>query len=314
MNSSVTSISLSPDNTHAAISFDHSFHLYSLVSMKRVFQKDSLNYRINKCCVSEEGNMVALLSHPIIGIKSVYKVFVWGRLEDDFISELEFKEKIMNISISRDLLLVVMLNSICLCDITKGTQHHQIITADNPFGAGDIAESHNTMLIAVCGLQIGTLTVYECKKDSEPLTFRAHVHSVSAIKFSRDSSIIATAGEKGTLIRLFDSSTGGLLYVFRRGTLASRILSLAMAPSNSYLLAISESGTIHLFDSSIRKAENSEPQRAAIKHSVERDQHIIASVMLDDKFCMLTSSGHYFIFKKKGSSLEVESRVFLFAH
>lgn len=52
---------------------------------------------------------------------------------------------------------------------------------------------------------------------------QAHKSIVAAISFNQDGTKIATASKKGTLVRVFDVSSGQLLYELRRGTEHAKI-------------------------------------------------------------------------------------------
>lgn len=65
---------------------------------------------------------------------------------------------------------------------------------------------------------------------------------------SNDGSFVATASEKGTIVRLYKVADGKLLKEFRRGMKPVSITGLAFSSDNSLLLASSNTGTVHLFD------------------------------------------------------------------
>ncbi len=58
---------------------------------------------------------------------------------------------------------------------------------------------------------------------------------------------IATASDKGTLIRIFDTQTGKLLSELRRGTQPATIYSINFSADSSLVCASSSHGTIHIF-------------------------------------------------------------------
>ena len=60
---------------------------------------------------------------------------------------------------------------------------------------------------------------------------------------------LATASDKGTLIRIFDTENGKLLSELRRGTQAAIIYSINFSPDSSLVCASSSHGTIHIFAS-----------------------------------------------------------------
>ena len=58
---------------------------------------------------------------------------------------------------------------------------------------------------------------------------------------------LATASDKGTIVRIFEVATGTKLYQFRRGTYPTKIYSLRFSADDKYVLATSSSLTVHIF-------------------------------------------------------------------
>jgi len=64
---------------------------------------------------------------------------------------------------------------------------------------------------------------------------------------NNDGTIIATASETGTIIRVFSVPRGLKLYQFRRGTYPSTIYSMSFNLSSTLLCVSSTTDTIHIF-------------------------------------------------------------------
>jgi len=58
---------------------------------------------------------------------------------------------------------------------------------------------------------------------------------------------LATASEKGTLIRIHNTKDGSLLQELRRGTENHQILSVAFHPTSDWIACTSDTGTVHIF-------------------------------------------------------------------
>jgi WD40 repeat protein len=58
---------------------------------------------------------------------------------------------------------------------------------------------------------------------------------------------LATASDKGTLIRIYSTETGAFLAELRRGTEKAEIYSISFNPSSKFLACSSDRGTIHIF-------------------------------------------------------------------
>lgn len=76
----------------------------------------------------------------------------------------------------------------------------------------------------------------------------AHDGPLAALAFSPNGSRIATASEKGTVIRVFSVSDGSKLYEFRRGMKRCVAIScLAFSMCSQYLGCSSNTETVHVF-------------------------------------------------------------------
>lgn len=75
----------------------------------------------------------------------------------------------------------------------------------------------------------------------------AHRAPLSSIALNNDGTLLATASETGTIIRVFAVPRGTKLYQFRRGTYPSTIYSMSFNLSSTLLCVSSTSDTVHIF-------------------------------------------------------------------
>jgi WD repeat-containing protein 45 len=104
----------------------------------------------------------------------------------------------------------------------------------------------NTNVIATMGLTTGEIQIYHVE-DGDLLSIKAHKGDISCLALNRSGTMVATASSKGTLIRVFDTKEGQLLYEFRRGTSSSDINNLGFNHIGDLLLASTANGTIHIY-------------------------------------------------------------------
>ena len=92
-----------------------------------------------------------------------------------------------------------------------------------------------------------TLVDLDQMETVKPLEIKAHETALSCMTISLSGALLATASEKGTLVRVFDTETGYLLHEFRRGSQVANIYSINFNSHATLLCVSSDHGTIHVF-------------------------------------------------------------------
>ncbi len=93
----------------------------------------------------------------------------------------------------------------------------------------------------------GDVFLYDTLNLVEFQWINAHKSPLTALRFSLDGTMLATASETGTVIRVFRVPSGEKIYSFRRGSTSAAIYSLAFDEVGSMLAASSSTGTVHIF-------------------------------------------------------------------
>lgn len=135
--------------------------------------------------------------------------------------------------------------------------HHKGI---NPTGL--CALSLNSQLAyPVSAVGNGELQIYDCTNAKRRLRIRAHESPLAALSFSSNGLLLATASEKGTVIRVFCVTNGQRVHEFRRGV--KRYVSIASLNFSScaqYLSVSSNTETVHVFRIDPTAVETAERQ------------------------------------------------------
>ncbi|AAS50247.1 AAL119Wp [Eremothecium gossypii ATCC 10895] len=103
----------------------------------------------------------------------------------------------------------------------------------------------------------GDVIFFNLQTLQPTMVIEAHKGEIAALALSKDGTLLATASEKGTIIRVFSVETCTKVYQFRRGTYPTRIYSLNFSDDNEFLAASSSNKTVHIFKLGKPNAENS---------------------------------------------------------
>jgi WD40 repeat protein len=107
------------------------------------------------------------------------------------------------------------------------------------------------------------VNVYE---KNQSIKIQAHQAALSAMCLNYQGTILATASDRGTLIRIFSTATGKALHELRRGADKADIYSICFDMQSNWLACSSDRSTIHIF--SVKKKYDHE---AGIKLSDEEE-------------------------------------------
>eukprot|EP00842_Homolaphlyctis_polyrhiza_P006559 jgi/Hompol1/6904/HPOL_002771-RA len=166
------------------------------------------------------------------------------------ICELTFSTAILAIKLNRKRLIVMLEEHIYIYDIGNMKLMHTIDTSPNPNALCSLSPSSENCYFAYpsnASTSSGEVLIFDAINLQAVNIIQAHKSPLSCISFNFDGTMIATASDKGTVIRVFSVPQGQKLFQFRRGTYAARIYSMAFDLGNTFLAVSSDSDTVHIF-------------------------------------------------------------------
>src|ERR1700753_2880272 len=93
----------------------------------------------------------------------------------------------------------------------------------------------------------GEVLIYDANKLESVNVIEAHQSALSSLSVNNTGTMLASASEKGTIIRVFSIPSGERLFHFRRGTLPAQIYCMSFNATSSLLSVSSATETIHIF-------------------------------------------------------------------
>jgi len=223
------------------------FIIYNADPFKETFRRDFPNGGIGYVEMLFRCNILALVGGGTNPRYPPNKVMIWDDHQNRCIGELSFRSEVKAVKLRRDRVVVVLEHKIYVYDFSHLKLLDHIETIQNIKGLCALCPDPQNTVLVCPGLQKGYLRVelYDIKRMS---LIQAHEGSLGCFALSFDGKLLATASEKGTLIRIWDTATGKQIQELRRGADHAEIQSLCFSPkTSSYLAVSSDKGTIHIF-------------------------------------------------------------------
>lgn len=153
------------------------------------------------------------------------RVQIWEDLTKSVMLKLDFNYPVLGIRLRRDRIVVIMEKMIKVYTFTQNpTQLHIFETHTNPKGLCSLCPNSDSALLAFPWNKPGTVQLIDLgNADKNYLNITAHSSEIACMSLNNQGTRLATASEKGTLIRVFNTSNGEMLIELRRGSNYVRI-------------------------------------------------------------------------------------------
>ncbi|RTE71657.1 Autophagy-related protein 18 [Fusarium euwallaceae] len=254
-------ITFNQDHSCLAVGTSKGFRIYHTDPFSRIFSSDENNISIIEMLFST--SLVALVLSP-------RHLIIQNTKRASVICELTFPSAVLAVRLNRKRLAVVLEEEIYLYDISNMSLLHTIATSPNPTAICALSPSSENCFIAYPlpkpredpdarrPAHAPPQSTYVSPTSGEVLVFdtvalkavnviEAHRSPLCSICLNNEGTLLATASETGTIIRVFSVPKGQKLYQFRRGTYPSTIYSMSFNLSSTLLCVSSTSDTIHIF-------------------------------------------------------------------
>lgn len=185
------------------------------------------------------------------------KVMIWDDHQEKCIAELEFRSEVKAVKLRRDRIVVVLQNKVYVYNFADLKLLMDIETSPNPTGLSALSPASDKIVLAVPGATRGEIRVERQATSNDanaaapapnnPNFIVACQSQLSHIAIDVRGSRIASASEKGTIIRVFDGVSGTALDQFRRGSSQANVQCIAFNFDSTIIAVTSDKGTLHFF-------------------------------------------------------------------
>uniref|UniRef100_A0A669D775 WD repeat domain, phosphoinositide interacting 2 n=1 Tax=Oreochromis niloticus TaxID=8128 RepID=A0A669D775_ORENI len=269
------------DNTSLAVGTKSGYKFFSLSSVDKLeqiyecykctimlgalFLYSSADYLLQYWTDTEDVCIVERLFSSslvaIVSLKAPRKLKVCHFKKGTEICNYSYSNTILAVKLNRQRLIVCLEESLYIHNIRDMKVLHTIReTPPNPSGLCALSISNDNCYLAYPGsATIGEVQVFDTVNLRAANMIPAHDSPLAALAFDATGTKLATASEKGTVIRVFSIPEGQKLFEFRRGVKRCvSICSLAFSMDSLYLSASSNTETVHIFKLETQKEKPAE--------------------------------------------------------
>lgn len=239
-------VNFNQDSTSLAVGSKSGYCLYSLSNVDHLEQIYSNG--------TEDSYLVErLFSSSLVAVVSLAaprKLKVCHFKKGTEICNYSYSNTILAVKLNRVRLVVCLEESLYIHNIKDMKVLHTIRdTPPNPNGLCALSISNDNCYLAYPGSStIGEVQIFDTINMHAKTMIHAHDSPLAALAFSPNGCRIATASEKGTVIRVFSVTDSSKIYEFRRGVKRCvEISSLAFSMCGLYLCCSSNTETVHIF-------------------------------------------------------------------
>jgi WD40 repeat protein len=259
-------VSFNQDNSFFSVGTERGFRIYQTYPFTDPYEK-IMNGGIGVVEMLYKTNFLALMGggkNPKFNKKNL---IIWDDNENKIISELKFTTSIINIKLKKDLLFVVCQKRIYAFDFNTYEAIDTIDTGDNIKELIAINNSPELTILAYPSTKgVNKITIKNYKTKIF-FSFTAQDDSISKMSINNDGTLISTANNNGTIIRIHSCIDGAFLQEFKRGHEKAKINYICFDNDTKLMAVSSNRGTIHIFSmgSTIKKLKEHEKEKSKKK-------------------------------------------------
>lgn len=234
-----------------SIGHDNGFRVYSTDPLELRVKRDFSDGGIGTAEMLHRTNYLGLVGGGRNPKFPQNKVVIWDDSKTRVAVALEFLSPVLNVLLSRTSIVAILKNKVHLYAFTSPpTRLATYDTHDNPYGVGVLANN----VLAIPGPTVGRIQIIHISTshDSGPhlnvSLVNAHKTAIRSIALDMSGSLLASASETGTIIRIYSTENTALVHEVRRGIDKAKIYSMRFSNSGSRLAVLSDKSTLHVFN------------------------------------------------------------------
>lgn len=239
--------SFNQDITSLAVGGKNGYRLFSLSSVDRM---DCIHRGVESPDVYIAERLFSSSLMVVVCRSTPFRMNINHFKKGTEICNYSYSSNILAVKLNRQSLIVCLEEALYIHNIKDMKLLKSLLnTPPNPKGLCALSVNHSSSYLAYPGsFTSGEITLYDAMNLGMVTMISAHASPVAAISFSASGTSLASASEKGTVIRVFSVPEGVKLFEFRRGMKRYvSISSLSFSADAKFLCASSNTETVHIF-------------------------------------------------------------------
>ncbi|XP_056433389.1 WD repeat domain phosphoinositide-interacting protein 1-like [Gadus chalcogrammus] len=239
--------SFNQDTTSLSMGTKTGYRLFSITSVDKM---DSIHEGVECPEVYIVERLFSSSLVVVVSLATPRRMNVYHFKKGTEICNYSYSNNILSVRLNRQRLVVCLEESIYIHNIKDMKLLKTLLnTPSNPTGLCALSVNHGNSYLAYPGSAThGEIIVYDANNLSNVTMIPAHDSPLAAVTFNTSGTKLASASEKGTVIRVFTVPEGYKLFEFRRGMKRYvSISSLSFSADGQFLCASSNTETVHIF-------------------------------------------------------------------
>ncbi|TKR89731.1 hypothetical protein L596_013788 [Steinernema carpocapsae] len=254
-------VSFNQDATSVGIGHSTGYSLYALNGPPDLSKKIYEYKEKRDICIIERLFSSSLVVS--VSLQDPRKVNVHHYQKNNVICTTIFPNTVLAVKLNRFRVVVCLEDSIHIHNIKDMKQLHVIRdTPPNPNGLVDLSLNDSSIIGYPVLNGSGQVNLFDGNNLTPMKGFNAHDGPIAALRFNSAGTMMATASDKGTVIRVYGVPSGNRMYEFTRGmSRCVNIYSLAFSGDSTYLCSSSNTETVHVFKLTKQEEQSAESRQ-----------------------------------------------------
>lgn len=255
-------IGFNSDSSFFSVGTDIGFNIYQTNPLNLIISRQ-LNGGISLVKILEKTNIFCLTGGGKSPRFTPNKLIIWDDNKNEISEEFRCNSFILNCYPKQNCIFIVCSDNVILINAKTMKVIKNINTLNNPKGISSVSNDPNKYLLTFPDYYKGNIIIFdfenlENNKDNQILKIKklenkgniiknAHKGNINNLSLNYNGSKLASASDRGTLIRIFNTKTRMQIIEFRRGNSEANIYSLNFSFDDSLLGLTSDHDSCHIF-------------------------------------------------------------------